>query len=249
MNRSRNAIKKFIDELPPGRTPVNTVLIPEQRRPDVRDLLHPQSLGAHRLRHRRPRWRLCLQPCADPVAQQHLRDRRQRGDRQQEPEREGDPAGFVRVLDDTTLAIPERPGNRQAATFSNLVQNRRVGLLFMIPFVVVGVGLATLAPDLFSSVVKPVQTGDAQVLKALSAAKNDDPIATAALLKSFAAQLAACSLVPNAALETSPDDVQLGLTHGALEPEQQAIIEQRWVVQAVGVTDEGVGHRAQVEQP
>jgi hypothetical protein len=45
----------------------------------------------------------------------------------------GDPAGFVRVLDDTTLAIPERPGNRQAATFSNLVQNRRVGLLFMIP--------------------------------------------------------------------------------------------------------------------
>lgn len=45
----------------------------------------------------------------------------------------GDPAGFVRVLDDTTLAIPERPGNRYAATFSNLVQNRRVGLLFLIP--------------------------------------------------------------------------------------------------------------------
>lgn len=45
----------------------------------------------------------------------------------------GDPPGFVRVLDDHTLAIPERPGNRQAATFSNLVANPRVGLLFLVP--------------------------------------------------------------------------------------------------------------------
>jgi hypothetical protein len=45
----------------------------------------------------------------------------------------GDPPGFVRVLDDTTLVIPERPGNRHAATFSNLVQNRHVALLFLIP--------------------------------------------------------------------------------------------------------------------
>jgi uncharacterized protein len=45
----------------------------------------------------------------------------------------GDPPGFVRVLDDTTLAIPERPGNRHADTFSNLVQNPHVGLLFLIP--------------------------------------------------------------------------------------------------------------------
>jgi PPOX class probable FMN-dependent enzyme len=45
----------------------------------------------------------------------------------------GDPAGFVHVLDDSTLAIPERPGNRNADTFSNLLQNRHVGLLFLIP--------------------------------------------------------------------------------------------------------------------
>jgi PPOX class probable FMN-dependent enzyme len=45
----------------------------------------------------------------------------------------GDPPGFVRVLDNTTLAIPERPGNRHADTFSNLVRNRHVGLLFLIP--------------------------------------------------------------------------------------------------------------------
>ncbi len=45
----------------------------------------------------------------------------------------GDPPGFVQVLDDKTLAIPERPGNRKADTFSNLIQNQRVGLLFLIP--------------------------------------------------------------------------------------------------------------------
>jgi len=45
----------------------------------------------------------------------------------------GDPPGFVHVLDDTTLAIPERPGNRRADTFRNLLQNPRVGLIFLIP--------------------------------------------------------------------------------------------------------------------
>jgi hypothetical protein len=45
----------------------------------------------------------------------------------------GDPPGFVHVLDDKTLAIPERPGNRRADTFRNLFQNPRVGLIFLIP--------------------------------------------------------------------------------------------------------------------
>ena len=45
----------------------------------------------------------------------------------------GDAPGFVRVLDDSTLAIPDRPGNRTAATFCNLLQNPRVGLFFLIP--------------------------------------------------------------------------------------------------------------------
>jgi hypothetical protein len=45
----------------------------------------------------------------------------------------GDAPGFVRVLDDATLAIPDRPGNRTAATFCNLLQNPRVGLFFLIP--------------------------------------------------------------------------------------------------------------------
>jgi len=45
----------------------------------------------------------------------------------------GDPPGFVRILDDATLAIPERPGNRRADTFSNLLQNPHVALIFLIP--------------------------------------------------------------------------------------------------------------------
>lgn len=45
----------------------------------------------------------------------------------------GDPAGFVHALDDATLAIPDRPGNRRADTFTNVLQNPHVGLLFLIP--------------------------------------------------------------------------------------------------------------------
>ena len=45
----------------------------------------------------------------------------------------GDPAGFVQVLDDNTLAIPDRVGNRIADTFSNVLQDPHVGLIFLIP--------------------------------------------------------------------------------------------------------------------
>ncbi|MFI9505712.1 pyridoxamine 5'-phosphate oxidase family protein [Nocardia sp. NPDC052566] len=45
----------------------------------------------------------------------------------------GDPAGFVKVLDDTTLAVPERPGNRRADGYFNVLSNPHVGLLFLVP--------------------------------------------------------------------------------------------------------------------
>jgi uncharacterized protein len=45
----------------------------------------------------------------------------------------GDPAGFVHILDRKTIAIPERPGNRRADTFRNVLQNPRVGLIFIVP--------------------------------------------------------------------------------------------------------------------
>jgi uncharacterized protein len=45
----------------------------------------------------------------------------------------GDPAGFVRILDDRSLLIPERPGNRLADTLTNLLADPRIALLFLIP--------------------------------------------------------------------------------------------------------------------
>lgn len=45
----------------------------------------------------------------------------------------GDPDGFALVLDDTTLVIPERPGNRRADGFFNVLSNPHVGLIFLIP--------------------------------------------------------------------------------------------------------------------
>ncbi|MGQ3140614.1 MULTISPECIES: pyridoxamine 5'-phosphate oxidase family protein [Rhizobium] len=45
----------------------------------------------------------------------------------------GDPAGFVKVLDGRTLAIPDRPGNNRLDTLSNIIANPVVGLLFIVP--------------------------------------------------------------------------------------------------------------------
>ncbi len=45
----------------------------------------------------------------------------------------GDPPGFVRVLDERTLLLPERPGNRIADTLTNLLSDPRIALLFLIP--------------------------------------------------------------------------------------------------------------------
>ena len=45
----------------------------------------------------------------------------------------GDPAGFVRVLDERTIAIPDRLGNRRIDTLRNILKNPAVGLIFLIP--------------------------------------------------------------------------------------------------------------------
>jgi PPOX class probable FMN-dependent enzyme len=45
----------------------------------------------------------------------------------------GDPPGFTLVLDDTTIAIPERPGNRRGDGFRNILTNPHVGLIYLVP--------------------------------------------------------------------------------------------------------------------
>lgn len=45
----------------------------------------------------------------------------------------GDPPGFATVVDDRTIAIPERRGNRRADGFHNVLENPHVGLVFFVP--------------------------------------------------------------------------------------------------------------------
>ena len=45
----------------------------------------------------------------------------------------GDAHGFVRILDEKTLAIPDRPGNNRFDGFRNIMRDPRIALLFLIP--------------------------------------------------------------------------------------------------------------------
>ncbi|WP_099025370.1 pyridoxamine 5'-phosphate oxidase family protein [Mycolicibacterium palauense] len=45
----------------------------------------------------------------------------------------GDPPGFVHVVDETTIAIPERPGNKRVDGYLNVLQRPGVGTVFLIP--------------------------------------------------------------------------------------------------------------------
>jgi len=45
----------------------------------------------------------------------------------------GDPAGFIKVLDPKTLAIPDRIGNHRADTFQNVLENPRIGMMCVVP--------------------------------------------------------------------------------------------------------------------
>ncbi|NRF93358.1 pyridoxamine 5'-phosphate oxidase family protein [Paenibacillus frigoriresistens] len=45
----------------------------------------------------------------------------------------GDSAGFIRVVDDKHIVIPERPGNKRMDTLTNIISNPEIGLVFLIP--------------------------------------------------------------------------------------------------------------------
>ena len=71
----------------------------------------------------------------------------------------GDPAGFVRVLDDSTLAIPDRPGNRRMDTFLNVLETGSVAVMFMVPgrgevLRAAGTGQIVRDPDLLASMAE-----------------------------------------------------------------------------------------------
>lgn len=45
----------------------------------------------------------------------------------------GDPGGFIKVLDEKTLALPDRPGNNLKDTFENVICDGYIGLIFVVP--------------------------------------------------------------------------------------------------------------------
>lgn len=45
----------------------------------------------------------------------------------------GDPPGFVRVIDDTRLLLPDRIGNNRLDSMANLLANPAIGMLFLVP--------------------------------------------------------------------------------------------------------------------
>ena len=68
----------------------------------------------------------------------------------------GDAAGFVRILDDKTLAIPDRPGNNRLDGFRNILLDPRIAVLFLIPGIgetlrVNGRASISIDPDLMQS--------------------------------------------------------------------------------------------------
>ena len=68
----------------------------------------------------------------------------------------GDPPGFVRILDNETLAIPDRPGNRRLDTLHNVLERPQVGLMFIVPgrgevLRVSGSGRIVTDPDLLKT--------------------------------------------------------------------------------------------------
>jgi PPOX class probable FMN-dependent enzyme len=70
----------------------------------------------------------------------------------------GDHPGFVQVLDETTVAIPDRPGNNRLDTLRNIIGNPNVALLFFVPgvdemFRINGTGKITTDPALLATMV------------------------------------------------------------------------------------------------
>ncbi|MEZ5101096.1 MAG: pyridoxamine 5'-phosphate oxidase family protein [Thermoleophilia bacterium] len=96
---------------------------------DVRATLgHPADLTPHKVRPRLDA------PCRAFIARSPfltLATMNAAGDADVSPR--GDPPGFVKVLDDNTLVIPERPGNRLIDSLSNILETGSVGLLFVVP--------------------------------------------------------------------------------------------------------------------
>ena len=77
----------------------------------------------------------------------------------------GDPPGFVQILDDRTLLLPDRVGNNRLDHMVNLLANPRIGILFLVPG---SVGVRSLFSMLDQEVIAGVETTFEMLLIAVS---------------------------------------------------------------------------------
>jgi hypothetical protein len=63
-----------------------------------------------------------------------------------------------------------------------------------------------------------------------------------------AVQFTACSFVTDTAIETGTEDMEFCFTHGALEAEDQTIVEKRRMIQPVTIADQSVSQAAKIKQ-
>jgi PPOX class probable FMN-dependent enzyme len=110
----------------------------------------------------------------------------------------GDPAGFVTVLDEKTLLIPERGGNGRNDSLRNIVANPRVAVTFFIPGMpellrVNGQACLSIAPDLLARYAMPprcvivvhVDEAFRQCSRAISQSKLWSPVEQGVLNPAF----------------------------------------------------------------
>ncbi|MDG1441738.1 MAG: pyridoxamine 5'-phosphate oxidase family protein [Pseudomonadales bacterium] len=142
----------------------------------------------------------------------------------------GDPAGSWQILDEHTLAIPDRLGNNRADTFFNILDNPRVGLMFVVAnrrevVRVSGSALIVKDPELLASMAIKGKVPDLAIVVSVEEAMfhcgksmirsnlwNPDKWASVEGLPTYGQ-----ALVDHGKLSISAEDMQAGVEHNAIE--------------------------------
>lgn len=126
----------------------------------------------------------------------------------------GDPAGFVKILSDKLLAIPDRPGNRKADTLRNIIQNPNLGLIFLIPGI-----KETLRVNGHARIVT-----DQEILDLLSCEGKTPSLAIIVSVKEVFMHCAKCIIrsklwsdIDNSRQDTIPSLARVLVDHGKLD--------------------------------
>lgn len=109
----------------------------------------------------------------------------------------GDPPGFIHVVDDTTLAIPDRRGNRRTDTFHNIVEDPELALLALVP-----------GDDRVLEVAGTARVTDDEALRSAMAMNGRRP-QVALVLAVRTARLTSCPAVSGAGLWESANHVRV----------------------------------------